>query len=214
MTLTTTDTGKTGDAVAPLRLAVLASGSGTNLQAIIDEIASGRLNARVVVVISNNSDSFALERARKVGIRAVHWSEKKAGSTEAFVQGLLEVLRQAQVELIVLAGYMKLVPNEVVSAFPERMINIHPALLPKFGGPGFYGMRVHEAVLAAGEKESGASVHFVDTEYDHGAILMQRRVPVHPDDTPERLRDRVLAIEHELLPAAIAKFEKEHRRGE
>jgi phosphoribosylglycinamide formyltransferase 1 len=204
----------TGEASAPLRLAVLASGSGTNLQAILDEIASGRLNAKVVVVISNNSEAFALERARKVGIRAVHWSEKKAGSAEAFVQGLLEVLRQAQAEFIVLAGYMKLVPREVVSAFPGRMINIHPALLPKFGGPGFYGIRVHEAVLAAGDRESGASVHFVDTEYDHGAILMQRTVPVFPDDTPERLRDRVLEAEHELLPAAIAKFEKDYRRGE
>ena len=196
----------------PLRLAVLASGSGSNLQAILDKIASGELNAKVTVVISNNSDSFALERARKAGVEAVQWSEKKAGSPERFTQRLLDILRQAQADLVVLAGYMKLIPKEVVRAFPGRMINIHPALLPKFGGPGFYGMRVHEAVLAAGEKESGATVHFVDAEYDHGAILMQRAVPVHPDDTPERLRERVLAVEHELLPAAIAKFAKEYER--
>jgi phosphoribosylglycinamide formyltransferase-1 len=196
----------------PLRLGVLASGSGTNLQAILDKTASGELNAGVAVVISNNSDSFALERARKAGVAAVHWSEKKAGSPERFVQGMMDVLRQFQVDLVVLAGYMKLVPVEVVRAFAGRMINIHPALLPKFGGPGFYGMRVHEAVLAAGEKVSGATVHFVDTEYDHGATLMQHSVPVLPDDTPERLRDRVLAVEHELLPAAIAKFEREFHR--
>ncbi len=104
---------------------------------------------------------------------------------------------------------MKLVPHEVVRAFHGRIINIHPALLPKYGGPGFYGMRVHEAVIAAGEKQSGATVHFVDAEYDHGSVLMQREVPVLPDDTPETLRDRVLAVEHELLPAAIAKFAKE-----
>ena len=197
----------------PLRLAVLASGSGSNLQAILDRIATGDLDAKVTVVISNNSDSFALERARKAGVRAVHWSEKKASSRELFIRGLLDILREEQAELVVLAGYMKLVPPEVVRAFPGRMINIHPALLPKYGGPGFYGMRVHEAVVAAKDKESGATVHFVDAVYDHGEILMQRRVPVLPDDTAERLRERVLAVEHELLPAAIAKFAEERRRG-
>jgi phosphoribosylglycinamide formyltransferase-1 len=192
-----------------LRVGVLASGSGTNLQAVLDKISSGELNADIVVAVSNNSDSLALERARKSGIEAVHWSEKKAGSPGQFVQGMLSILRTARVDLVVLAGYMKLLPKEVVSAFPGQIINIHPALLPKFGGPGFYGIRVHEAVIAAGEKESGATVHFVDTEYDHGAILMQQTVPVLRHDTPEQLRERVLAVEHELLPAAIAKFAQE-----
>ena len=196
-----------------LRVGVLASGSGTNLQAILDRISSEELDADVVVVISNNSESFALERARKAGIEAIHWSERKAGSPEQFVQGMLSILRTARLGLVVLAGYMKLLPKEVVSAFPGQIINIHPALLPKFGGPGFYGMRVHEAVIAAGEKESGATVHFVDTEYDHGAILMQQTVPVLGDDTPERLRERVLAVEHDLLPAAIAKFAREYWKG-
>ncbi|MBI5869193.1 MAG: phosphoribosylglycinamide formyltransferase [candidate division Zixibacteria bacterium] len=189
-----------------LRLAILASGSGTNLQAVLDQIAEGKLAADVAVVISNNSDSQALERARKVGIEAVHWSEKKAGSPAQFSSGLLEMLQHHRIDLVVLAGYMKLVPIEVVRAFHGRIINIHPALLPKYGGPGFYGMRVHEAVIAAGEKQSGATVHFVDAEYDHGSVLMQREVPVLPNDTPATLRDRILAVEHELLPAAIAEF--------
>jgi phosphoribosylglycinamide formyltransferase-1 len=189
----------------------MASGGGTNLQAILDQCAAGKIPARVVVVISNNRKALALERARQAGVEAVHWSEKKAGSAEAFTKGLLDILRRAEVELVVLAGYMKLVPREVVEAYPDRMINTHPALLPKFGGKGFYGMRVHEAVIASGENESGATVHFVDAEYDHGPIFMQRQVSVLPGDTPESLRDRVLAVEHELLPAAIARFATEHR---
>ncbi|HUU44926.1 MAG TPA: phosphoribosylglycinamide formyltransferase [Acidobacteriota bacterium] len=195
----------------PLRVAVMASGGGTNLQAILDQITEGKLDARVVVVVSNNRNAQALERARQAGVEAVHWSEKKAGSPEAFTRGLLDVFRKARVELVVLAGYMKLVPREVVDAYEGRMINTHPALLPKFGGEGFYGIRVHEAVLAAGETVSGATVHFVDPEYDRGPIFMQRQVPVQPGDTPESLRDRVLAVEHELLPAAIARFATERR---
>lgn len=196
----------------PLRVAVMASGSGTNLQSILDCCADGRLPALVVVVISNNRNALALERARKAGVEAVHWSEKKAGSPEAFVDGLLGILKSAQTDLVVLAGYMKLIPLEVVRAYKGRMLNIHPALLPKFGGKGFYGMRVHEAVVAAGDTESGATVHFVDAEYDRGPTFLQRTVPVLPGDTPETLRDRVLAVEHELLPDAIAKFAAEYRR--
>jgi len=195
----------------PLRVGVMASGSGTNLQAILDRIADGTLNAAVTIVISNNRDSYVLERARAAGVEAAHWSEKKAGSPEAFVAGLLDLLAGARVELLVLAGYMKLLPRQIVEAYTGRIINIHPALLPKYGGPGFYGMRVHEAVIAAGEKESGATVHFVDAIYDHGEIFLQRRVPVLPGDTPEQLRERVLEIEHRLLPDAIAKFAGERR---
>jgi phosphoribosylglycinamide formyltransferase-1 len=197
---------------ALLRVAVLASGSGSNLQAIIDRCADRTIPAQVVLVMSNNSGAFALERARQAGIAAVHWSEKKAGSPEAFADGLLAMLRQAQVDLIVLAGYMKLIPPAIIEAYAGRILNIHPALLPKFGGSGLYGIHVHEAVLAAGETESGATVHFVDAQYDHGAIFLQRRVPVHPDDTPETLRERVLAVEHEILPEAIGRFAREHGR--
>jgi len=196
----------------PLRIGVLVSGTGTNLQAILDRIAEGRLEAAVVLVVSNNSTSGALERAQKAGIKAVHWSEKGAGSVERFAEELIAMLKAAGVELVVLAGYMKLVPETVVAAFPGRMINIHPALLPKFGGKGYYGTRVHEAVLEAGETESGATVHFVDKEYDRGPILMQRKIPVRPEDTPETLRARVLAVEHELLPDAIAHFAEMQRQ--
>jgi phosphoribosylglycinamide formyltransferase-1 len=196
-----------------LRVAVLASGSGTNLQSVLDRCENGSLPAIVAVVISNNRDAFALERARKAGVETVHWSETKAGSPGAFADGLLDILRRTSTDLVVLAGYMKLVPPRVVEAYQGRMLNIHPALLPKFGGKGFYGMRVHEAVLAAGETESGATVHFVDAEYDRGPALLQRTVPVLPDDTPETLQARVLAVEHELLPDAIAKFAAEYKRG-
>jgi phosphoribosylglycinamide formyltransferase-1 len=197
-----------------LRIGVLASGSGSNLQAILDRCADGSIEAEVAVVISNNRKAYALERARNAGVEAVHWSEKKAGDPEVFANGLLDILRTARVDLVVLAGYMKLVPPRVVTAFEGRMLNIHPALLPKFGGKGYYGMRVHEAVLEAGETESGATVHFVDAQYDHGAVLLQRKVPVLPDDTPETLRERVLEVEHQLFPDAIAKFAAVAARNE
>ncbi len=196
---------------SPIRIAVLASGSGTNFQAIVDRIAAGQLNARVMVLICNNRNAFVLERARQVGIRAEHWSETLAGSRQKFVEGLLNTLRENKVELIVLAGYMKLLPEEVVREFHGRILNIHPALLPKFGGQGMYGMFVHEAVIAARETESGATIHFVDAEYDRGPVFLQRTVPVLPNDTPESLRERVLKLEHELLPEAIAKFAAERR---
>lgn len=196
---------------SPIRIAVLASGSGTNFQAIVDKIAAGQLNARVMVLICNNRNAFVLERARQVGIRAEHWSETLAGSRQKFVEGLLNTLRENKVELIVLAGYMKLLPEEVVREFHGRILNIHPALLPKFGGQGMYGMFVHEAVIAARETESGATIHFVDAEYDRGPVFLQRTVPVLPNDTPESLHERVLKLEHELLPEAIAKFAAERR---
>ena len=197
----------------PLRVAVLASGSGSNLQAIIDRCADGSIAATVVLVMSNNRNAFALERATKAGIRAIHWSEKKAGSPEAFAEGLLELMRAERVDLVVLAGYMKLVPKPVVDTYKGRMLNIHPALLPKYGGKGFYGIHVHEAVLAAGDTESGATVHLVDPEYDRGPIILQERVPVKPGDTPETLRDRVLELEHRLLPEAIAMMAALFREG-
>lgn len=195
----------------PLRIAVLASGSGTNFQAIVDKIASGGLNARVMVLICNNRNAYVLERARQAGIRAEHWSETAAGSRPTFVAGLLRILKESKVELIVLAGYMKLLPEEVVKEYQGRILNIHPALLPKHGGQGMYGMFVHEAVIAAKDTESGATIHFVDTEYDRGPIFLQRTVPVLPGDSPETLRERVLKLEHELLPEAIAKFAAECR---
>ena len=189
-----------------LRLGVLASGGGTNLQSILDRSGDGTLSADVVAVISNNSGAKALERARARGIEGLHVSAATEGSFEAADTRITRELVSRGVDLVVLAGYMKMVGPALLDAFRGRIINIHPALLPKYGGEGMYGMRVHEAVIAEGEGESGPTVHVVDDEYDHGPILAQKRVPVFPDDTPETLQKRVLAVEHEILPAAIQKL--------
>jgi formyltetrahydrofolate-dependent phosphoribosylglycinamide formyltransferase len=180
--------------VHPVRVAVLASGGGTNLQALLDACGPGT-PARIVRVVSNRADAGALERARRAGIPAVVLRDP------ADAGELLAALGDA--DLVVLAGYLKLVPAAVVARFPRRLVNIHPALLPAFGGPGMYGRRVHAAVLASGAAESGATVHFVDEQYDRGPIIAQRTVPVLAGDTPETLATRVLAAEHELLPQVV-----------
>ena len=178
----------------PVRVAVLVSGGGTNLQTLLDALQNSPV-ARVVRVISSRPGAGALERARRAGV-ATTVLVNPADPNE-----LLVALRDAQ--LVVLAGYLKLVPPVVVAQFRGRMINIHPALLPDFGGPGMYGRRVHEAVLASGAKESGATVHFVDEEFDRGAIIAQERVPVQHGDTAETLAARVLEAEHRLLPKVV-----------
>lgn len=179
-----------------MRVAVLASGSGTNLQALLDACRPPA-PASVVLVASNVADAGALARAERAGV-AVHLVADPADGP-----ALLGALRACGAELVVLAGYLKLVPADVVRAYDGRMINIHPALLPAFGGKGMYGLRVHRAVLDSGATVSGPTVHLVDAEYDRGPILAQWPVPVRADDTPETLRDRVLAAEHELLPAVV-----------
>lgn len=181
--------------MTPVRVAVLVSGGGTNLQALLDATAGPGAPAQVAVVISNRADAGALERARRAGA-ATHVLADHSDGAE-----LLRALGDA--DLVVLAGYLKLVPAEVVVRFRCRMINIHPALLPAFGGPGFYGRRVHEAVLASGATVSGATIHYVDEHYDRGAVIAQWPVPVHAGDTPETLAARVLAVEHRLLPAVV-----------
>lgn len=186
-----------------LRLGVLASGGGSNLQSIIDRSLDGSLSADVVAVISNNSGAKALERARNHGIDGLHVSAVTEGSFEAADRRIVREFSVRKVDLVVLAGFMKQVGPALLETFRGRIINIHPALLPKFGGKGMYGMRVHEAVIAAGETESGPTVHLVDSEYDHGPALAQRRVPVFPGDTPETLQVRVLEEEHDLLPRTI-----------
>lgn len=181
-----------------MRVAVLVSGGGTNLQALIDALGGGPLPtapARISRVISNRPDAGALERARRAGIPTTVLRDPEDEAE------LLAAIGDAQ--LVVLAGYLKLVPAAVVARFRQRMVNIHPALLPDFGGPGMYGRRVHEAVLASRATESGATVHFVDEHYDRGPIVAQRRVPVQPDDTADTLAQRVLAAEHELLPEVV-----------
>ncbi|ROL59729.1 phosphoribosylglycinamide formyltransferase [Bacteroidetes/Chlorobi group bacterium MS-B_bin-24] len=191
-----------------LRIGFLASHNGSNLQAIIDAIKKGELDAIPCVVISNNSNAFALERARREGIPAYHISSKHFETEEELDNAILETLLKHDVNIVCLAGYMKKVGPKVLRHFKNRVLNIHPALLPKFGGKGMYGKFVHEAVLKAGETQSGCTVHLVDEIYDHGRILGQKVVPVYPDDTVETLSARVLEQEHKLYPEVLQKIAK------
>lgn len=186
-----------------VRIAVFASGGGTNLQALLDHFGSPEADlARVGLVVSDREDAGALERAQRAGVptRVVPVAGRAADEVAA---EMLEVLRGAGIDLVVLAGYLKLVPAEVVRTYRDRILNIHPALLPAFGGKGMYGIRVHRAVLEMGCTVSGATVHFVDERYDTGPVLLQWPVPVLPGDTPESLARRVLAVEHRILPVAV-----------
>jgi phosphoribosylglycinamide formyltransferase 1 len=187
----------------PLRIAVLASGGGTNLQALLDRFAPAAGAAAVVrLVIASRSGIGALDRAHAAGV-AHEVIDPRAHDAAHVARRTIAALDAAEIDLVVLAGYMHLVPEAVVRRFHGRMINVHPALLPSFGGRGLYGMRVHRAVLAAGARVSGATVHLVDERYDTGPILAQWPVPVFPDDAPESLAARVLEVEHRLLPAVV-----------
>ena len=189
-----------------LRLGVLVSGSGSNLQSIIDAVEAGNLNSEVVCVLSNKESAFGLERARKHHIPAYFINPKE----EDYDRKVLECLQAHNVDLVVLAGYLKIVDAQMIEAYKGRIINIHPSLLPKFGGKGYYGIKVHEAVIAAGEKESGATVHFVEVGIDTGEIILQEKVPVYETDTPDILSQRVLhEVEHKILVKAIKKLEEE-----
>lgn len=189
-----------------LRVAVCVSGGGTNLQAIIDAVASGKIvNAQIVRVVSNNRNAYALTRAEKAGIEGICVSPKDFENREQFNLALLEKLKEADPDLIVLAGFMVAVPVCVINAFRGKIINIHPALIPSFCGKGYYGLHVHEKVLARGAKVTGATVHFVDEDLDHGPILLQKAVEVKEGDTPEVLQRRVMEeAEWILLPEAIS----------
>ena len=184
-----------------IRLGVLASGRGSNLVALHEAIVRGDLPAELAVVVSNNSSAGALAFARSREVPAVHISARTHADPGA---ALLELLRDHRVDVVVLAGYMKLLDPRVVAAYRGRAVNIHPAPLPRFGGPGMFGERVHAAVLAAGVRESGPTVHIVDEHYDGGDVIAQRPVPVLADDTVETLAARVLAAEHDLYWRAIA----------
>lgn len=188
-----------------LNVAVLVSGGGTNLQAIIDSIENGKVTgASIAAVISNNKNAYALTRAKNHGIPAVCISPKDYATREDFNEALLEYLLDIHVDLIVLAGYLVVVPKQIIEKFRNRIINIHPSLIPSFCGTGYYGLKVHEAVLKRGVKVSGATVHFVDEGTDTGPILMQKAVDVLPGDTPEILQRRIMEeAEWVLLPAAI-----------
>lgn len=188
-----------------MKLAVLVSGGGTNLQAIIDAIAQGRItNAEIAVVISNNKNAFALERAKKHGIEGVCVSPKDYQDREAFNRALLETIRSYEADLVVLAGCLVVIPKILVDAYPNKIINIHPALIPSFCGTGYYGLKVHEGVLNRGVKVTGATVHFVDEGTDTGPIILQKAVEVQQDDTPETLQRRVMEeAEWQIMPKAI-----------
>ena len=189
-----------------LPIGVLASHGGTNLQALIDACADGSLHAEIRVVISNNSRSLALKRARRANIPTAHLSSATHPDSSRLDAAIANALTAHRVELVALAGYMRKLGTETLSRYRNRILNVHPALLPKFGGRGMYGERVHTAVLEAGEQVSGASVHLVDEEYDRGPVIAQSEVPVLPGDTPDSLAARVLEQEHLLYPQTIRRI--------
>jgi phosphoribosylglycinamide formyltransferase 1 len=185
----------------PLRLAVLLSGSGTTLQNFLDRIADGRLAARIVLVVSSNPGAFGLQRAEQAGIPTAAVERKTCADDREFSERIFTLCRQADAQLVCMAGLLKLllIPDD----FHLRVLNIHPSLIPAFCGHGYYGRRVHEAVLASGVQVTGCTVHFADNEYDHGPIILQRTVPVLADDSPETLARRVFEQECEAYPEAI-----------
>ena len=188
-----------------LKVAVLVSGGGTNLQAILDAIDNGTItNAKVEVVISKNKNAYALERAKNHGIEALCISPKDYGTRDAFNKAFLEKLDGCQPDLIVLAGFLVVIPKQMIEKYRNRIINIHPSLIPSFCGTGYYGLKVHEGVLSRGVKVTGATVHFVDEGTDTGPIILQKAVEVEQDDTPEILQRRVMEkAEWIIMPKAI-----------
>lgn len=198
-----------------LRIGVLTSGQsrGTNLQAILDACENGRIDGQVVVVIGSRRETGALERAATAGVPTLVIRPNNFENDMAYGSALIKALRSAGAELVCLCGFMRLLPENVVEAYRGRILNIHPALLPKFGGQGMFGIHVHQAVLAAGESESGCTVHLVDEMYDHGETVLQARVPVFPDDTPETLAARCLPTEHRTYVEAIRLMAERLRDG-
>ena len=187
-----------------MRIAVLASHEGSLLQAVLDGCASRRIHGNVVLVISNNSRSGALRRASEAGIAAKHLSSATHGDPDRLDHAICEALERARADVVLLAGYMKRLGPLTIGRFEGRIVNSHPALLPKFGGRGYFGRRVHDAVLAAGERETGATVHRVEGDYDSGPVVAQVRIPIRPNETAEALELRVKVIERDLLVDTLA----------
>jgi phosphoribosylglycinamide formyltransferase-1 len=185
----------------PIRLAVLLSGSGSTLQNLLDRGAEGRLNAAVVGVVSSNPTAFGLERARRAGIITAVVPRKSSATAQEFGQRIFAFCREREADLVCMAGFLQLLP--IAPDFRQRVLNIHPSLIPAFCGKGYHGLHVHEAVLAAGVQTTGCTVHFADDEYDHGPIILQRTVPVLAGDSAETLAARVFAAECEAYPEAI-----------
>lgn len=192
-------------------IAIFASGSGSDMQSIIDGVKAGQINGKVALVVANKYDIFALERAKKEGIPSIIFTLKDYGNHEDRDSAILEKLIEYEIDLVVLAGYLSIVTPIIIDKFRGRIINIHPSLIPKHCGVGYYGMRVHESVIKSGDKESGATVHFVDEGADTGEIIDRVVVPVLEGDTAESLQKRVLEEEHKLLPRVVAMLcEKEN----
>jgi phosphoribosylglycinamide formyltransferase-1 len=189
-----------------MKCAVFASGGGTNFQSLLNRRDAGDLHVDFVLFVGNNSSAEAFNRARSHNIPVVHLAPSHFAEAAEYSENLLELLRKHSVELIILAGYMKMIPDDVVRVFHNRIVNIHPALLPAFGGKGLYGKSVHRAVLDYGAKVTGVTVHFVDEQYDHGPVIMQRTVEVLDNDTADTLAARVLEVEHDTFWRAIEKI--------
>ena len=192
--------------LSPLRLAVFASGGGSNFGAMLKAEAGGALDVEFVLLITDRPGIGAIEKAEAADVPVAVLSPGDYASEDAFAEALLDVLARHETEFIALAGYLRKIPAAVVRAYRHRMLNVHPALLPAFGGKGFYGQRIHEAVLAHGCRVTGATVHLVDDEYDTGPIVLQEAVPVEQNDTPHSLASRVLRTEHRLYPQALQLF--------
>jgi phosphoribosylglycinamide formyltransferase-1 len=199
-----------------IKLAILVSGGGSNMQAIIDSSKSGILRglAEVVLIVSNNSKAFALERAKKENIKSACFERKKFEDDFSYNDAILKELNGGCADIVCLAGYMRIVGENIIEAYRNRVLNIHPALLPKYGGKGMYGHFVHEAVIEGKEKQSGATVHFADENYDSGKMIIQEKVPVLENDTPQSLAERVLEAEHRIYPLAIKKVIENLNRKE
>ncbi len=189
-----------------LILGVFASGNGSNCQALVRAMEEGKLDAVIGLIVSNNTDAGVLAYARQKAIPCLHIASEQFESKDLFYEHLLAALKQHRIEMIVLAGYMKKIGKQLLQAYPNKILNIHPALLPAFGGKGMFGRHVHEAVIEYGAKITGVTVHLVDSEYDHGPIVMQQVTEVRDDDTPETLARRVLELEHQTYYRAIQLF--------
>lgn len=188
------------------RIGVLISGGGTNLQALIDKAEANYFNARIEIVISNRKNAYGLQRAKSHGIKTKVIDKKQFASETKFNQAMIKTLKDNAVDLVVLAGFLSILSHEFVNAFKNQIMNIHPALIPSFCGKGFYGKRVHQAVLDYGAKITGATVHFVDAGTDTGPVILQKAVEVGDDDTADSLQKKVLKLEHQILPLAVKLF--------
>lgn len=191
------------------RLCVFASGSGSDFQSVIDGVKSGLIDGKIELLVASKPDIYAVARAEAAGIPYVVFCKSDYPSAESMYEALIPQLKDRGIDLIVLAGYLTVLTPNIVSAFRGRIINIHPSLIPAYCGDGYYGMRVHRAVIENGEKFSGATVHYVDEGTDTGEIIAQERVPVYESDTPETLQARVLELEHRLLPETVARLCRE-----